>query len=294
MNNDIIEKIFETPSYRLKVNGNINPGVDYKFHTTYGSPCKTVTHSHEFYEVFLTIKGNVIHCINKTVQILEPGCLVFIRPDDEHGYMYNEGEDYEFVNLAMSCELLGDLLEFLKPAFDCSDMLKSAFPPVSRLTKSETQSLLKKMNSLNLIPSRDISGQKLQVRLLVMEMFIQYFIGKPQIKNADIPIWLEETCRLMKKTENFTAGQKRMCEISRKTPEHLSRTMKKYLGVTPTGFINDLRINYAANLLANTNLKIADICYESGFGNISHFYTVFNSIYGKSPKEYRRSTVPIR
>ena len=93
----------------------------------------------------------------------------------------------------------------------------------------------------------------------------------------------------MKKPDNFTLGQNRMVEICGKSPEHLSRTMKKYMNVTPTDFINNLKVNYAANLLANTNLKITDICYEAGFGNISYFYMLFNDAYWKTPKDFRKS-----
>lgn len=289
MDNIKIKEIFLTPSRRLEAADNLNPGVDYKFHTTYGRPGKTSTHSHEFYEVFLTVKGNIIHCINKTVQILEPGCLVFIRPDDEHGYVYNEGEEYAFVNLAMSIQLFEDLFFYLKPAYDCTDLLKSPLPPVSRLTKNEADMLLKKLNSLNLVQSRNIQEQKLQIRVLLLEIFSQYFTDRKSVLESDVPYWLAETCRLMKKPDNFTLGQNRMVEICGKSPEHLSRTMKKYMNVTPTDFINNLKVNYAANLLANTNLKITDICYEAGFGNISYFYMLFNDAYGKTPKEFRKS-----
>ena len=291
MDGNLIQEVFNYPPYRLGTSNNINPNTGYKFHTTYGHTGKTRTHYHEYYEIFLTVKGNVIHCINKTIQILDPGCLVFIRPDDVHGYMYNEGEEYEFVNLAMSIELLEDMIAYIKPAYDCMHMLKSEFPPVSRLTKNETATLLKKLNALNLVQNQNSAEQKLQIRQLILEIFSQYFITRAAISETDLPLWLTETCRLMKKPENFVLGQKRMSEICGKSPEHLSRTMKKYMNLTPTDFINDLKINYAANLLANTNLKISDICYESGFGNISHFYTLFNKAYHKSPKEFRKSTI---
>ena len=78
-----------------------------------------------------------------------------------------------------------------------------------------------------------------------------------------------------------------MVELSGKSQEHLSRSVKKYYGVTLSEFVNELRLNYAVNLITNTNLKITDICYESGFGNLASFYTLFQKSYGKSPKKFR-------
>lgn len=79
-----------------------------------------------------------------------------------------------------------------------------------------------------------------------------------------------------------------MAELYGKSKEHLARSMKKYTGMTLSRYINDLRINYAANLLLNTNLSVTDICFESGFGNVSCFYKSFNEAYGVSPNKYRK------
>lgn len=108
-----------------------------------------------------------------------------------------------------------------------------------------------------------------------------------QVQNQDMPPWLSELCRQISTKENFTAGLKRLFDLSPTTREHLSRSFKKYLKTTPTEYITSLRLNYAANQLANTNRKIVDICYDSGFGNLSYFYTCFEKAYGATPKDYR-------
>ena len=76
-------------------------------------------------------------------------------------------------------------------------------------------------------------------------------------------------------------------ELSSVSREHLIRSFKKYLGTTPTQYINRLRLNYATNQLANTNRKVVDICYGSEFGNLSYFYQSFKFAYGVTPKDYR-------
>ena len=50
-------------------------------------------HQHEFYEIFLTVEGTTTHYINGEIQALPPGSLVFIRPDDAHGFRYGSPRD---------------------------------------------------------------------------------------------------------------------------------------------------------------------------------------------------------
>ncbi len=79
-----------------------------------------------------------------------------------------------------------------------------------------------------------------------------------------------------------------MVDISGKTKEHLSREFKKYFGITPTKFINNLKLNYSANLLTSMDESIPFISFESGFENLSHFYHLFKLKYDISPNRFRQ------
>jgi YesN/AraC family two-component response regulator len=46
-------------------------------------------------------------------------------------------------------------------------------------------------------------------------------------------------------------------------------------------------VRYASGLLISSDLSISEICFESGFGNISWFNRQFKKIRGISPKKYR-------
>ena len=255
----------------------------------YGKTERFVLHSHDFYEIFLTVNGNIIHTVNGCTQVLEPGCLVFMRPDDIHQYIYRDEPDYEFVNLAVNKDIIESMVAYLGEAADTQQLFSEKLPPVVRLTASEVKSFLRKIDFFYTVDTDDIVMKKLKIRSFLADTFIKYFLRNTDDEQSDIPLWLEETAEKMKRKENFTVGIRRMTEISGKTQEHLARSVKKYYGVTLTQFINELRINYAVNLILNTNLKMTDICYEAGFGNISNFYTNFKEIYGMSPKQFRET-----
>ncbi|MBC7830261.1 MAG: AraC family transcriptional regulator [Chitinophagaceae bacterium] len=50
----------------------------------------------------------------------------------------------------------------------------------------------------------------------------------------------------------------------------------------------DYRVNYAAQQLVHTDKPVSDICFESGFGDVSHFYKTFRNKKKQSPLYYRK------
>lgn len=51
-------------------------------------------------------------------------------------------------------------------------------------------------------------------------------------------------------------------------------------------FLNEVRVSQACKLLQKTDLNISQICYESGYNNISNFNRQFKKNTGLTPREY--------
>lgn len=68
----------------------------------------------------------------------------------------------------------------------------------------------------------------------------------------------------------------------------LFRKLKALTSETPLGFIQTIRLKRAAQLLAESQMNIAAVCFEVGFNYPSHFAKLFHAKFGFSPKEYRR------
>ena len=67
------------------------------------------------------------------------------------------------------------------------------------------------------------------------------------------------------------------------------RFFKKATSKTFTQVVNEYRVVHATKLLSEeSEMSIADVCYECGFNNFSHFNKVFNDITGKSASNYRK------
>lgn len=68
---------------------------------------------------------------------------------------------------------------------------------------------------------------------------------------------------------------------------NLNRELKRILSITPSDFIKDYKLSYAAKLLLTTNLFVKEIINQVGITNKSFFYNEFAKKYNCSPKQYR-------
>jgi AraC family transcriptional regulator len=69
---------------------------------------------------------------------------------------------------------------------------------------------------------------------------------------------------------------------------HFQRLFKAAVGVSPSRYHTDLRMNEARRLLRETRMSVVDVALEVGYANPSHFARLFRKENGLSPSDYRR------
>jgi AraC-like DNA-binding protein len=72
------------------------------------------------------------------------------------------------------------------------------------------------------------------------------------------------------------------------TPNAFCKYFKKMTRKTFMETVIDYRINFATQQLVETDKSVADVCFESGFRDMSHFYKTFSSRMEMSPLNYRK------
>lgn len=70
--------------------------------------------------------------------------------------------------------------------------------------------------------------------------------------------------------------------------QYLCRYFKKMTGKTLTEYINEVRIEKAVELLAETDEKVITVATACGYDNISYFIKRFKKQKGVTPQEYRK------
>lgn len=79
-----------------------------------------------------------------------------------------------------------------------------------------------------------------------------------------------------------------MCSLYGISRSYAAKLFKKYLSITPTGYINREKLSYAAELLLNTALNVGEVSDHLGFCDVYYFSRMFKEHFGVPPSKYVR------
>ena len=71
------------------------------------------------------------------------------------------------------------------------------------------------------------------------------------------------------------------------SPFHFARAFRAIVGTTPHRYVVSARLRRAALLLLDTQLRITDIAFDVGFGDLSNFVNTFRREMGSTPRAFR-------
>ena len=245
----------------------------------YGVRNTTESHTHDYYEFFLVVKGRAVHRVNGAEIVVGRGTLAVVRPRDVHGYDYYLSDDFEMYNRGIRADRFDALAaDYGENARVLTD---GRLPRHVRLDERALDSLL------YLIENYENDGsaeQGARLELLVRTVLFYAVFGSEQ-GDCFLPGWLGELLIQMKRRENLAAGLPRLIELSGYSRCHVNHAFRKYLDMTPTDYISRVRLAEAVRLLQSSSLTVAGIAAECGFNNLSHFYAEFKRVYGVPPRK---------
>lgn len=239
-------------------------------------------HDHDYFEVFLIESGRTAHWINGVTQTLVPGQLAFVRPRDVHAFCADRRLGCQILNVMFRTETATHL------ARRYADSIAGAY--------FDAPTDLPEMHMLGPARfSRAISvAQQLQTAhrsLARIEEFLLVLTNRVADTGSGIsaaaPRWFAEACSAAQSPEVFTKGAAGFIAAAGRSHEHVCRTCKAITGRTPSEYINQIRIEFAAHLLRSDERPIDAVVEACGFDNNSYFYRLFRRQYGATPRQYR-------
>jgi AraC-like DNA-binding protein/quercetin dioxygenase-like cupin family protein len=246
-------------------------------------------HYHPEYEIVFVKKGSGKLHIGEHLKNYEEGELVFIGPDLPHtGFGYGVIGEHEEIVVQLRKDFLGEdfiqkpELQHIRELFERAKQGLSFHGKARKLVAAKLQKMLSLSHFERLVELLNIFH--------TLASTTEFTVLNSTDKSFDFSHKDED--RINKVYEyvehNFQQNLdiQAVADLTNLTIPSFCRYFKKITHITYTDFVNEYRINQACRLLFE-NKPIADICFEVGFNNISHFNKTFKQLKGVSPREYK-------
>ena len=237
--------------------------------------------SHDFYKFILVCNGSCKQVVNKVTQNLHSGDICVIVPGDYHHFT-DQTEDCRILSLSMTKETLGI---FIAPYLPQDNFFEQTF--TTHLDHFESSFLLHLINDFTFSNNIFLTYRK-NLANLIISLVINHKMSGNISENT--PQYFNELLSEMHKPENIKEGIPALMRISNFSHSHLCKLFDKYLYTTPSAYISGLRMNYAYDLICNTNIPFEKISQIVGYSNYNHFYQKIKKYYKQSPSKLRKNT----
>lgn len=99
---------------------------------------------------------------------------------------------------------------------------------------------------------------------------------------------INRVCELVSKKFREGITQSEAARAARMSPPSFSRFFRRATNRTFRAFLNEVRVGHASHLLLESDRTVAEVCYDSGFGNLSNFNRQFLKLRKVSPRAWRQ------
>lgn len=239
-------------------------------------------HTQDFHELVWVQNGTVrLHTQNGKTELRE-GDLLFVSPDQQHG-LQGRGD----APIAVSLAIRPGVINAIGNRHD--DLSGVAFwtggdaPLIAHRDIRQLAALNQSALQLERSPRR-----KLYLEAFLMPLLVA-LDRTPEGMGDGAPDWLIAACSAAQSPDVFRQGAAGFVATTGRAHPHVSRTMRRFMGQTPSDYINRVRMDHAARRLAGTSDTLPEIATECGLPNLSHFHKLFLAAHGETPQRYRRA-----
>jgi AraC-like DNA-binding protein len=252
-------------------------------------------HIHAEYELIVAISGQGERYVGDCIAPFSSGDLCFFGPNLPHTF-YNKhlpsNREVHQIVIQFKDDFLGRDF-FDKPQFlAIRELFRRSLQGVS-FTGAAREIVQEKMKQMLLADEAEAAASLLSVlnilaRTEAYELLSDRVLPYPHIE--------KDTERISSiyhyLLDNFKReiSLREMANVAHLSTAAFCRYFKKHTRKTLSQFVNELRISYACKLLQQNELSVLQICYESGFNNISHFNRQFRQLTKQTPLRYKKNT----
>jgi AraC-like DNA-binding protein len=253
-------------------------------------------HYHSEYEIIYLLESTGTRFVADHIELFGPGDLVMVAGNLPHFYRNDEIYYEEGSQLKANRIVVQFPLDFMKPQIDTYPellnirnlMIRSnkgiRFLPPQNTEIGEMLLGLPKLQGfrqlMRFLEILNIMALNTNYKLLASDA---YQPGRHELFDNR----LEKVMRFLTYNYQNPITLPEIAEIAGMHPTSFCRYFKDKTGKQLSVYLNELRIGFACKLLIKGSLQVSQICYETGFNNLSNFNRTFKSITGLTPTQYQ-------
>ena len=280
-----LQSAFHTRQYMLSKDFEIYYYSDYYL-------SKVESHTHNYYEFYFFLEGNVDMIIEGDVFSMHPGDLVLIPPKiRHHAEIRNQELPYRRFVFWISREYCKRLLE-LSPDYVylmqhvevAGDYVFSNDIITFNTIQSKVFALIDEMRSNRF-------GRDARISLCVNDLILHlnrivHERNYPRSEKEDKNLY-QSLAEYIEKNLEGNLSLEHLAEVFYVSKYHIAHTFKDHTGLSIHQYITKKRLTACREaMLGGSEITQAYLMF--GFGDYSSFYRAFKKEYGISPREFRR------
>lgn len=279
----------------LKVS--LKPELSFNIYQRKGLNFYNQWHFHPEIELIYIHKGRGTRFIGNDVHRFEPGELFLFGSNLAH--MWRCDPEYFLKKSRLRAEVtviyfhhdfLGDKFFHIPELKNIELLLEKAKQgiKITGNTKTQVRELINKL--------QEVKGLERIITLLTILEKIANSKEKQYVNSVYHPVNIEkpETERLNKIFQHISDNFQRkitlseIASIANLSAKAFCRYFKSKTRKTFYDFLLEVRVAHACNLLLEKDMTVYEVCYDSGFNNLSNFNRYFKNITTKTPLEFRK------
>lgn len=257
-------------------------------------------HGHDFYELFILIKGKLIHRLNGERRVVNHSEAVLIQPGDYHSMrLENSSSDrseYEthFINLAFRPSFFTASLDvYFSPSIALEKKISMFHEGLNKnrekILFNDDKLLNEELKRLEQAWTNNQTQTLNAYASAFLSLFLaQYALNEGQAKRSDLPPWLSGALSVYQQEENIGQDFEHFYHLCGKSKEHISRSLKEHFGKPASVCLHELKVERAKKMLTDAGVQVTDVAIRLGYEHVSYFIYIFKQQTGKSPAQFRR------
>ncbi len=246
-----------------------------------------ILHDHAFFEIFYMIDGAIDHTLNGVTTTLHAGDILFLRPEDAHMFLREEGNVCRHRDLIFRKSFFKTVCNYLSPNL-YSDFINGKLNKSFHLSLHKINEFEQVFEKISAIPPYETELILASLRRISAEV-LGLLLTEQVEKSFNYPKWFQELLIRFEDTELVCQGLDAILAEIFYTKEHVCRVFKEIMGMTMTDYLNKKRLEIAANMLVCSYQQVVKISTDLGFSSVSYFNKIFKAKYGLTPIQFRKN-----